>query len=320
MNAIGVTENSESTVLGSPAPGPGQRQTTTAILFADVCGSTKIYESLGDVAARKLIGRCIQLMIAATREHGGALIKTIGDEVMCRFPSADDAAAAALDMQERVAGAALAERGFSVAIHVGFHFGPVVEEGNDVYGDAVNLASRMVNLAKRDQILTTGSTQQLTTGKLGEAMRQVDRTTVKGKDEVIDVFELVWQEAESTRVAGSVWATAPGGSKGHLLLTMGEQVLEVSAEHPSITVGRSDQSDLPLQGELISRLHARIDYRNTRFLLTDQSTNGTYVTDPAGAEHLVRHDSFVLTGAGTISFGHTKMPGQKDLLRYTLIG
>jgi hypothetical protein len=239
---------------------------------------------------------------------------------MCRFPNAADAAAAALDMQERVAGAALAERGFSVAIHVGFHFGPVVEEGNDVYGDAVNLASRMVNLAKRDQILTTGATKQLTTGKLGEAMRQVDRTTVRGKTEEIDVFELVWQEAESTRVAGSVWATAPGGAKGHLLLTMGEQVLEVSAEHPSITAGRSEQSDIPLQGELISRLHARIDYRNTRFLLTDQSTNGTYVTDPSGDEHLVRHDSFVLSGAGSISFGHTKMPGQKDLLRYTLIG
>jgi len=320
MNAPDTADAGERTLVTSPGLSTEHRQTTVAILFADVCGSTKIYESLGDVAARKLIGRCIQLMIDATREHGGELIKTIGDEVMCRFPTADDAAAAALDMQERVAGAALAERGFSVAIHVGFHFGPVVEEGNDVYGDAVNLASRMVNLAKRDQILTTGATKQLTTGKLGESMRQVDRTTVKGKDEVIDVFELVWQEAESTRVAGNVWATAPGGSKGHLLLTMGEQVLEVSAEHPSITVGRSEQSDLPLQGELISRLHARIDYRNTRFILTDQSTNGTYVTDPSGSEHLVRHDSFVLTGAGSISFGHTKMPGQKDLLRYTLIG
>jgi class 3 adenylate cyclase len=320
MNASDVTDTSDRALATSPGLGPEHRQTTCAILFADVCGSTKIYESLGDVAARKLIGRCIQLMIDATREHGGELIKTIGDEVMCRFPTADDAAAAALDMQERVAGAALAERGFSVAIHVGFHFGSVVEEGSDVYGDAVNLASRMVNLAKRDQILTTGGTRALATGKLAESMRQIDRTTVKGKDEVIDVYELVWQEAESTRVAGSVWATGHGGATGHLLLTMEGKVLEVSAEHPSITVGRSDQSDLPLQGDLVSRLHARVDYRNGRFLLTDQSTNGTYVKDPSGEERLVRHDSFVLTGAGGISFGHAAMPGQKDLLRYTLIG
>jgi class 3 adenylate cyclase len=291
-----------------------------AILFADVCGSTKIYESLGDVAARKLIGRCTQLMTEATHAHEGTLIKTIGDEVMCRFPTADDAAAAALDMQERVANAALAERGFSIAIHVGFHFGPVVEEGNDVFGDAVNLASRMVSLAKRDQILTTGATRALLAKRWAESMRQIDRTTVRGKQEEIDVYDLVWQEAETTRVAGSVWDKKGSQSSGHLLLAMGSQVAEVSADHPSVTAGRAEQNDLVVHGDLISRLHARIDFRNGRFSLTDQSTNGTYVTDASGNERLVRHDSQVLTGAGTISFGHPKLPNQPDLLRYNLIG
>ena len=299
--------------------GGDQRQTSVAILFADVCGSSKMYEALGDATARKLIGRCVQLMTEATTEHEGTLIKTIGDEVMCRFPTADAAAAAALDMQERVSAAALAERGFSVAIHVGFHFGPVVEEGGDVYGDAVNLASRMVSLSKRDQILTTGGTRALLSPKWADATRQVDRTAVKGKDEVIDVYDLVWQEAETTRVAGSVWDKKLAQSPGHLLLTLGPQVAEVSAAHPSVTAGRAEQNDIVVNGELISRLHARIDYRNGRFALTDQSTNGTYVTDASGAEHLVRHDSQVLAGSGSVSFGHPKLPGQQDLLRFTLI-
>jgi predicted component of type VI protein secretion system len=81
-------------------------------------------------------------------------------------------------------------------------------------------------------------------------------------------------------------------------------------------VGRAEQNDFVLKGDLISRLHARIDYRNRRFILTDQSTNGSWVTDAAGKEHFIRHDTLVLTGSGTISFGHVPAPGQPDLLQY----
>lgn len=313
-------EDAEATVPAGHAAARAPRATAIAVLFADVSGSTRIYEALGDVVARRLIGRSIELMTQAANEHGGALIKTIGDEVMCRFPSADAAAAAALDMQERVAGAALAERGFSIAIHVGFHYGPVVEEGSDVYGDAVNLASRMVNLAKRDQILTTGETVARLSPQWRKAARQVDRAAVRGKKEEIDVYELVWQEAETTRIAGSVWAAQRAGQSGRMLLAIGSQVIEVSAAHPSVTAGRAEQNDIVVHGELISRLHARIDYRNGRFSLTDQSTNGTYVTDAHGAEHFVRHDSLALSGSGNISFGHPVVPGQQDLVRYRVIG
>jgi len=184
------------------APAPLQQQSSMAILFADVSGSTRLYETQGDAKARRMIGRCVELMTESTLKHGGALIKTIGDEVMCRFAAADDAAAAALDMQEQVSGAAMTGGGGGMAIHVGFHFGPVVEEDKDVFGDAVNVASRMVNLSKRDQILTTGATVERLSPKWRAAMRQVDRAAVRGKSEEIDVYELVWQEAEATRIAG----------------------------------------------------------------------------------------------------------------------
>lgn len=112
-----------------------------AILFADVCGSTKIYEKLGDERARRLLGGCIARMSEAAAAHGGVLIKTIGDEVMCRFSSA-----------------AVSGIGVPLSIHVGFTFGEVVEEGGDIFGDAVNVAARMVNIVKADQIITTGAT------------------------------------------------------------------------------------------------------------------------------------------------------------------
>jgi len=291
---------------------------SVAILFADISGSTRLYETLGDARARQLIGRCIALMTGATEKHAGTLIKTIGDEVMCRFPDADAAAAAALDMQEQVSGASITGGGMNLAIHVGFHYGAVVEEEGDVFGDAVNVASRMVNLSKRDQILTTGATVGQLSPRWRAATRQVDRAAVRGKAEEIDVFELIWQEAEVTRIAGKAWVMPPAGPPGHLALRMGAHEIEVSSTHPSVTVGRAEQSDLVLSGDLISRLHARIEYRNNRFSLTDQSTNGSYVVDGAGNARLVRHDTQVLSGSGTISFGRKPEPGQTDLVHYSV--
>lgn len=143
---------------------------------------------------------------------------------------------------------------------------------------------------------------------------------MKGKSGKIDVYELVWQEGEATRFAGRApWelgqmAIAPG----RLVLKQGAREFEVSEARPSLTVGRGDQNDLVVKGEMVSRLHARIEYRNGRFSVTDQSTNGTYVADPAGNARLVRHDSQVLSGLGTISLGRKPEPGQTDLIQYRL--
>ena len=311
-----MSPEGEATLPSTLPPAELQQQSSKAILFADICGSTKLYEAHGDAKARKLIARCVDLMTESTHKHGGTLIKTIGDEVMCSFPDADAAAAAALEMQERVSGEAIVAGGASMAIHVGFHAGPVVQEEGDVFGDAVNVASRMVNLSKRDQILTTAATVAQLSAKLRKATRQVDRAAVRGKREEIDVYELVWQEAEVTRIAGKAWVIPQAGPPERLVLTRGAHELVVSEKHPSVTVGRAEQNDLVVASDLISRLHARIEHRNGRFSLTDQSTNGSYVVDGAGAVRFVRHDTQILSGSGTISFGHKPDSGQTDLVHY----
>jgi class 3 adenylate cyclase len=299
---------------------PAFHEENLGILFADVSGSTRLYEAQGDKRARELISHCIRLMTESAERNGGTLIKTIGDEVMCRFPGAGQAAQAALDMQEAVSGAAIGVGGVNLAIHVGFHYGPVVIEERDIFGDAVNLASRMVNLAKRDQVLTTAATVAVLPSNLAKCARQIDRAAVRGKKDLIDVYELVWQEAESTHVAGNVWVTPPQVAMAHsrLIVRMGENELEVSDTHPSLTVGRGDQNDLVIANHQASRLHARIDYRNGRYLLSDQSTNGSWVSEAGKEPRLVRHDTVDLAGSGTIAFGHLPAPGEPDLVRYAL--
>ena len=128
-----------------------------AILFADVSGSTKLYETLGDAEALATIGRCLEVMRAVCDDHGGRIVKTIGDEAMAVFPLPANAAYAAIAMQKQISALRTAS-GAALAIHAGFHFGPVIDENADVYGDAVNVAARLSSLAKAGQTLISAET------------------------------------------------------------------------------------------------------------------------------------------------------------------
>jgi class 3 adenylate cyclase len=284
-----------------------------AVLFADVSGSTQLYDTLGDVRARTIVARCIAVMTEVTHRHGGTLVKTIGDEVMTIFPDAAAAAEAACEMQEGITGEMVVE-GRPLAIRVGFHFGPTLLEDADVFGDAVNLAARMASQAKSGQILTTGATVEQLTGPRRTSCRQIDITQVKGKREEIAIFEVVWQAAEATMVRAP-WATLHRAG-GRLVLTTGSTRLELGEGHPSLSIGRADQNDLVVQQPLVSRLHARIDYRNGRFVLTDLSFNGTYVAADDGASSYVHRDSQELTGAGTLGLGEVISPESLARVRY----
>jgi hypothetical protein len=110
-----------------------------AILFADVVGSTKLYEQMGDEKARDMVAICIDIMRTATEQHNGTVIKTMGDEVMSTFPTVDDALNAAGQMQQAIlAHPELKVDGQPVSIRIGCHFGPVVLENRDIFGAAVH--------------------------------------------------------------------------------------------------------------------------------------------------------------------------------------
>src|SRR6188508_3364201 len=117
------------------------------ILFADVAGSTRLFETKGDVEARRLCSMVLDALSVICQQYGGRVIKTIGDEIMCTIPTALDGLLAARDMQRKMA------RDINFV-----RDGPALEENGDVYGDAVNTAARMASLAKREQIVTTAST------------------------------------------------------------------------------------------------------------------------------------------------------------------
>jgi class 3 adenylate cyclase len=289
------------------------REAQLSVLFADVSGSTQLYDTLGDVRARSIVARCLAVMTEATRRHGGTLVKTIGDEVMTTFPDASAAAEAACEMQEGITGQMVVE-GRSLAIRVGFHFGPILFEEADVFGDAVNLAARLTNQAKPGQILTTGVTVDRLTGPRRKSCRQIDLTRVKGKREQIAIHEVVWN-AEGATLMQAPWATQHRAG-GRLVFTAGATRLELGEGQPSLTIGRADQNDLVVRQPVVSRLHARIEYRNGRFVLTDLSANGTYIAADGKAGSYVHRDSQDLIGAGTLGLGEAVSPTSLTAVRF----
>lgn len=280
-----------------------KQSATLVIVFADISGSTELYERLGDGPARTLVAQCLQLMTKEIERQSGTVIKTIGDEIMCTFTKPDDAMEAAMAMQECVAEdlpGLNSDTPADMSIRVGMHFGPAILEGGDVFGDAVNVAARMAAEAKGGQIFMTEETVEGLTPLLRGDTRHLDRMPVKGRSEAVDVYEVVWQPNDVTRIAaGPVYHER---KQMALRLRYHEQEIRVDQSTGTIVLGRGKRADVVVNDSMASREHARIECRRDKFVLTDLSTNGTYVLTTDGPAYLRREET-TLSGTGKITFG-----------------
>lgn len=284
-----------------------------AVLFADVSGSTKLYELSGDAVAHAAIEKCVNLMRNKTVAAKGRVIKTIGDEVMSSFPTADAAADAAIEMQLAIA--QLPPVGSTqIGIRIGFNHGPVVEREGDVFGDAVNLAARLAGVATKGQIITARDTVMLMSPMLKAATRAITTIQVKGKAQEIQVYELMWQQSEDmTTLASHKSVYKPKNAKLRLLVQGNEVVLSV--ERPAVALGRDQSADLVIRERMASRAHGRIERRLDKFILTDHSANGTFITIEGDKEIVLRREEFTLRGHGWIAFGQSRATAT-DILEF----
>lgn len=291
------------------------------IVFADVVGSTQLYEALGDDSAREAVQQCVEEMKEATEAHGGLVIKTMGDEVMATFTQADEAMNAASQMQQRIS--TLHPDGaeeISVAIRIGCHYGHVVVESRDIFGAAVITANRMTSQAKAGQIVTTADTVE----QLGQTwkglVRQIGVAPLRGLSEDVALYEVLWQPEEATSMLPKIdWAEQGAETPGRLHLRWQGQELAIGeGGSRSVTLGRAETNDITVKGNLISRIHARIDVVKNRFVLIDQSTNGTFVQRDDGEEIYVRRDTTELTGSGLIGLGRVAARGTPLAVEYSL--
>lgn len=287
------------------------------ILFADVSGSTRLFETKGDVEARRLIAAVLDALSIVCVGHGGRVIKTIGDEIMCTLPTAMSGLLAACDMQRKMSRDINFVRE-NLAVRIGFHHGNALDENEDVFGDAVNVAARMTSLAKREQIVSTASTVNGLTGTRLPETRGLGRARVSGKLLPIEIVDVVWQEDTSgmtmVQSAIRIGDAAPAGSK--LTLRHRGKLIELTENSEPFMMGREVSNNLVVEADWVSRTHAQIEFKRGHFMITDRSTNATYVGIGQDPELRLHRDEVHLRKSGTISMGQAASANTHDLIHF----
>jgi adenylate cyclase len=278
-----------------------QEQASGCVLFADVSGSTKLYEAVGDAAAHAAIDQCVKLLATITLRNGGRVVKTIGDEVMSVFPDASSGGRSAIHMQAELNDMPPVGS-VRLGVRVGLHFGPLVHREGDVFGDTVNLSARLTELASRNQVITSLETVERFDPLIKTSCRRLYAIPVKGKEKEVDICEILWSESDEATTLVTQRAARPGGSTT-LRLVFRDRILELPRERKSVVLGRDATADVVIPDRMASRAHCEISQRQEKFVIADRSANGTWLAIDGDRPLVLRREEALLRGHGFITLG-----------------
>lgn len=198
--------STQNLAIQNRAVSSNQQTNNMAVLFADICGSTALYDQLGNETALNVITRTLNILIQEVTTHKGTLIKTIGDEIMCIFPSVAVATQAARAMHFAI-DARRPGGEHPISVRIGFHYGEVIHKANDVFGDTVNVAARVAAITRARQILTTQTVIDALPAGFADKVRPVTRAAFRGKQDSFTVFQILWEPEDSLlgRVGQSIF-------------------------------------------------------------------------------------------------------------------
>jgi len=286
-----------------------------AVLFADICDSTGLYHELGDATARNVVNACLSTVTGVVPRYEGRAVKTIGDEVLCVFPSTDLAVRAASEMQSLVASTRPGNH--PVMIHIGLHYGPVLTENDDVFGEAVNVAAYLTAVATPEQILTTETTEKCLSAALKSCVRPVFRTLLKGSAQESTIYQVLWRiDAQHTTDVNVHSNKLIPADTGSLLLTLAGQSVRLDQWRPVASAGRAADCDLVVANRFASRRHLTVKLMRTNFYLIDHSINGTFVGLEGGEEIHVLRSELLLEGRGRIILGRSRIEEPAEIIQF----
>jgi adenylate cyclase len=282
------------------------------VVFADLMGSTGVFETIGNARASRLVTGLTQWIGEIVQAHHGQVIKTLGDGVLAVFPKSADALNAVVDIQrshqKRIVGASSTTR---MPIRIGVARGDVEFVDGDCYGDAVNVASRLSDLSGPHQIWANSVSLEQCVESDGVRFRPLGPITIRGRAEPCSVYQVEWHEGASTDF---LTMQAPLDSQsvqvdpevlgGQIELRWLDQAARFRSSQLPIHIGRVNQCEFVVNDPRVSRSHARIDWRNGAILLVDVSTYGSWLRFAGGgADLLLRREECVLHGKGEIALG-----------------
>jgi class 3 adenylate cyclase len=157
-----------------------------AIMFTDMVGSTEMTAQLGDTMAVELVKAHDAIVRRSLEQHGGSEVKHLGDGIMASFDDAAASVASAVKIQEELA--SYNEKSDTpIRVRIGIHAGEPIEESDDLFGSAVQMAARICDIAQADAILVSGEVRDACSGAdLGFA--PAGSETLKGFSQPVQLF------------------------------------------------------------------------------------------------------------------------------------
>jgi len=277
-----------------------------SVVFADLVGSTGIFERLGDETAGRFVTQLTTALAKIFEQHTGRVVKLLGDGLFVVFPEENQAVTACIAIQERLQQKPVypGGTGTPVQMQMGIESGEVVEIEGDCYGDAVNSAARLADLAGADQILTSARVRDALPPEQQHKLRSLGPMYLRGKQEVTEIFRVDWQpqrDVEATVMGVSMFKSPMEAS---LQVTANGQTLKLLPHGERLTLGRGTTANLAINDGRVSRIHATIEWKGGHFILNDVSSFGTWVYFGNQTEPVVlRRTECYLVGNGQIALG-----------------
>ncbi|GKS77318.1 adenylate/guanylate cyclase domain-containing protein [Acidovorax sp. SUPP950] len=280
------------------------------VVFADIAGSTALFEAVGNARATAAVTQLTDWIGETVTTHGGRVVKTLGDGVLGVFEDgAAGVAAMAAMMRSHHHRMHAWPRELRLDLRAGLASGEIVQVDGDCYGDAVNVAARLSERAGPREIWATESTVEQAGAVDGTWFVRLGAMDLRGRSEPIVMYQVEWRDGEEgdsvTMQAALPSAVMPldSGSACLELSWGGAHRAFLSTQTP-VHLGRATQAQVHVGDPRVSRLHARIDWRNGTFVLTDLSSFGTWVHFGGGSTVVnLRRDACLLHGTGVIALG-----------------
>lgn len=279
-----------------------------AVLFADLRGSTALYFKLGNSEAATVVTHSLAMLGQIVARNGGRVIKTLGDGLMAVFRDPERAVESAASLQESLEKSALIPGGLparetAIKLKTALAWGEIVELDNDCFGDAVNVAARLLDLAGDNETLITGPLHRQLPADLQSRFRSIDKLHLRGRKEPVAVLRMENRRFGDTVTTMHIELSGADIPDGIRLLSADLDRVFTTAEMP-LELGRSPQAGFCINDSRVSRTHARIESHSGQIYLSDQSYNGTHVQFDHDQQVLtLRRGTCTLHGTGTIYLG-----------------
>ena len=290
------------------------------VLFADVSGSARLFERLGDTEASYAVERCVKRMERSIAGQGGQTTNVLGSELLAVFDSAEQACHAAANMQLRVSTLPPVS-GLKLTIRIGLHFGAVEADGKMVAGETVAMVKRIAGLARIDQILASSLViAEFPRHTTILSQPKPDLGRLEEGENSFDLVEIDWlNHDDNPRAASMTIDSTPSqflADVDRLCIRYHGNAFLLDEKSPFLTLGRDPASKLLITDRKASRTHGRIERRNNAYFYIDSSTNGSYVSIGGQSEIMIRRREIELKGSGRISFGGSAGDPKADFAEF----